>query len=140
MQAGAGQAVNVEAALQAMNITKQFSRDLLSRSLPVPDATLAAHQKALAALAAKARQARLQARAPRAESPQGGRRAVRGAGARCLPCLLCPGLPCHRAAAAQACGRRPGAAPVFSEHEHVLRAGLCAVACLRCARPARPVT
>ncbi len=78
MQAGAGQAVNVEAALQAMNITKQFSRDLLSRSLPVPDATLAAHQKALAALAAKARQARLQARAPRTGSPPGARPAVRG--------------------------------------------------------------
>ena len=59
---GVGQAVNVELALQAMNITKIFSRELLGRSLPVPDATLAAHQKALAAIAAKARQTRLQVR------------------------------------------------------------------------------
>ncbi len=56
----AGQALNVEAALQSMNITKQFSRDLLGRSLPVPDATLTTHLKALAAIAAKARQTRLQ--------------------------------------------------------------------------------
>ena len=62
MLPGVGQAVNVELALQAMNITKQFSRDLLGRSLPVPDATLAVHQKALAAIAAKARQTRLQVR------------------------------------------------------------------------------
>lgn len=66
---GVGQAVNVELALQAMNITKQFSRDLLGRSLPVPDATLAVHQKALAAIAAKARQTRLQVRIQQCPTP-----------------------------------------------------------------------
>ena len=68
---GVGQAVNVELALQAMNITKQFSRDLLGRSLPVPDATLAVHQKALAAIAAKARQTRLQVRMRHRPTPHG---------------------------------------------------------------------
>ena len=59
----------MELALQAMNITKQFSRDLLGRSLPVPDATLAVHQKALAAIAAKARQTRLQVRVQHCSTP-----------------------------------------------------------------------
>ena len=65
MAAGQGdQEPSEESALAAMQIDKVSARQLLAQSLPVPSDVLAANQKALAAIGAKARQARAQVGPP----------------------------------------------------------------------------
>jgi hypothetical protein len=53
-----------ESALAAMQIDKMSARQLLAQSLPVPSSVLANHQAALVQTGVKARNHRLQVRAP----------------------------------------------------------------------------
>lgn len=42
-----GQEIQDQAALEALHINKNFARDLISKTLPVPEAVIQAHQKIL---------------------------------------------------------------------------------------------
>ena len=70
--AAEGGEVSEGAVLAAMHVNKPLARELLTSALPVPDAVLAVHQKALADIASRARHKRLTVRPSNwIPSPQG---------------------------------------------------------------------
>lgn len=53
-----GQEIQEQAALEALRINKNFARDLISKTLPVPESVIQAHQKILLEIGKEARDKR----------------------------------------------------------------------------------